>query len=130
MLVPFDFPELKPFFPKVPLCPYKRSSVGFSKSGVVSVKQHPSWTKWFKKYHSTKQWCKQHPSQVVGRLVGDSPKDIIYYKYTKYTEYTKDAFNYTFALGQVPKRPIPIGAVIYATFDEWNAAQKENQHDV
>ncbi len=126
----FEFPELKQSFPKVPLCPYKQASVRLFVDGSVKVKQHPSWAKWFKRFSSVEEWCNCHSNQVVGKLIGDSPKDIVYYKY--WGHMGQECFNYTFALGGVPKRPLPADAVIYVTCNEWNIARskKENQHDV
>jgi hypothetical protein len=51
-------------------CPYDRPSTG---KPLRTVTPHPSVTKWVKRYKNLDGWLREHPGEVIGRLVGKVP---------------------------------------------------------
>ena len=117
-------------FPTVPLSPYRTPgvSVRIGLSGKVlgvSVKPHPAWAKFLKKYPTLGDWLKAHPGEVIGRLVGSPPEDIVYYSVQTFRG--KAHFDYTYRIGTTPKRPLPKDAIVYETYKEWKEAIKDQR---
>ena len=99
---------------KVPLSPFVRKPGTGIKLG--SVKAHPSWAKFFRRFPDVNAWIEANKSRMAGRLI-DYPydKQITYYSYTRRRKY----FGWTFNVPPVHLK----GYETYPNFTEWNNAQ-------
>jgi hypothetical protein len=96
---------------KVPLCPYRKPSIGGKGiRGAGKVQEHPGHVAWRRKYKDLVGWIKAHPGKVAGR--GTGPKKVIYYSY--WQSPSRRLYSWC-----TREQDLPLGATRYANYQEW-----------